>query len=245
MLTTTALLCGAGSIFLAGILRGFTGFGFALAAVPLASLFLPPSKVVAAVLLMQAAIGARDCVREWPRADRDAVLRLSIGALIGTPLGIWALASLPQNVVRVSIGLVVAAAVLASWRPRQSSCTRSKSIVLATGLLSGLCNGLAAMAGPAAIIYFLTFEMRQPVIRSSLLVFFPIASLIALPMSWLSGSLTQAALALAAGGMPFFLLGGWIGAAGFRRFGVASYRPAAIASLGATALASIVRGLAD
>ena len=43
----------AAAILFAGILRGFTGFGFALAAVPLGSLFLPPGLVVAAVRLAQ------------------------------------------------------------------------------------------------------------------------------------------------------------------------------------------------
>ena len=38
-----------GTVFLAGFLRGFTGFGFALAAVPVMSLFLDPAMIVPAI----------------------------------------------------------------------------------------------------------------------------------------------------------------------------------------------------
>ena len=37
-------------VFVASVLRGFTGFGFGLAAVPLLSLALPPAKVVPLVV---------------------------------------------------------------------------------------------------------------------------------------------------------------------------------------------------
>ncbi|HEY0420739.1 MAG TPA: hypothetical protein VGC80_14575, partial [Acetobacteraceae bacterium] len=54
------LAAAALAILFAGVLRGFTGFGFALAAVPLTSLVLPPGLVVASVLVMQAVVGFRD-----------------------------------------------------------------------------------------------------------------------------------------------------------------------------------------
>ena len=44
------------AVFLAAILRGFTGFGFALAAVPLLSLTLPPARVVPIVVILQAIV---------------------------------------------------------------------------------------------------------------------------------------------------------------------------------------------
>ena len=61
-LSAGAWLAATGAILFAAVLRGFTGFGFALAAVPLASLVMPPSRTVAAVLVMQLAIGLRDCI---------------------------------------------------------------------------------------------------------------------------------------------------------------------------------------
>ncbi len=241
---TPALWGGAGAIFAAGILRGFTGFGFALAAVPLASLFLPPRLVVACVLIMQTAIGLRDCVRELPRGDRGVVGWLAFGALFGTPFGVAALALLPQPVIRLALGAIVGIAVLASWQQQPSERAGSPRLALAAGVISGVCNGLAAMAGPAAIVYFLTFEKRVVVMRSSLMAYFPIASAAALPFAWYSGLLTMETVVLAACGMPLMVVGGWLGAFWFRRLGGGAYRRIALGALCFTALASILRGIA-
>ena len=47
------LLVAVLGVFAAAVLRGFTGFGFGLAAVPLLSLALPPAKVVPFVVALQ------------------------------------------------------------------------------------------------------------------------------------------------------------------------------------------------
>ena len=51
------LLIAMFGVFAASVLRGFTGFGFGLAAVPLLSLALPPAKVVPFVVVLQVIVG--------------------------------------------------------------------------------------------------------------------------------------------------------------------------------------------
>jgi uncharacterized membrane protein YfcA len=242
---TLPLLGAAAAILFAALLRGFTGFGFALAAVPLASLFLPPRQVVTAVLLMQVAIGLRDCVVEFRSADWRVVGRFVAGGVFGTPLGVLTLAALPQPVVRLVLGVLVALAVALSWRPRTAAPRPAGGLALGAGFASGICNGLAAMAGPPAILYFFAFEPRQTVMRSSLMVFFPLASALALPMVAASGMLGTQGLVLAAAGLPLMILGSWLGAHGFRRFGGRSYRPVASVALLFTALVTIAKGLSE
>ena len=52
-----ALFIAVFGVFAASVLRGFTGFGFGLAAVPLLSLALPPARVVPFVVVLQVIIG--------------------------------------------------------------------------------------------------------------------------------------------------------------------------------------------
>lgn len=242
----TAPYVGFGAaVLFAALLRGFTGFGFAQAAVPLASLFLPPRQVVTAVLVMQVAIGFRDCIVELRSADWRVVGRFVFGTLFGTPIGVLALAALPQPVVRLALGVLVAGAVALSWRPRHATPRPAGRLAMGAGFASGICNGLAAMAGPPAILYFLTSEPRQTVMRSSLMVFFPLASALALPMVAYSGLLGLQGVALGAGGLPLMVLGGWLGTKGFRRFGHRSYRLVATVALLFTALVTIVKGLSE
>jgi uncharacterized membrane protein YfcA len=51
------LLVAVFGVFAAAVLRGFTGFGFGMAAVPLLSLALPPAKVVPLVVVLQVIVG--------------------------------------------------------------------------------------------------------------------------------------------------------------------------------------------
>ncbi|MBN8892103.1 MAG: sulfite exporter TauE/SafE family protein [Rhodospirillales bacterium] len=244
-LTPATAAGAAAAIAFAAVLRGFTGFGFALAAVPLASMFLPPSHVVATVLVMQAAIGMRDCIVEFRQADWRAVLLMVGGSLFGTPLGVLALAAAPLPLVRLALGALVCLAVVVSWRPRPVVTRDGGRKALLAGFCSGVSNGLAAMAGPPAIIYFLAFQPRLAVMRSSLMVFFPLAALLALPMVAYSGLLGLGSVVLAIFLLPVMVLGGWLGAWAFRRFGHRSYRPFASAALLLTAAATIAKGIAE
>ena len=229
----------------ASLLRGFTGFGFALAAVPLASLVLPPRPVVTAALLMQTAIGLRDCVAERHLADRLAVLRLTLGALGGTPIGLWALTALPSAAVHLALGTLVALAVVVTWRPPSRRGVPRPAWAMLAGFSSGVCNGLAAMSGPPAIFYFLAFEPNRMTIRSSLMVFFPLVSLLAVVVAAGVGLVDRAALLLAAIGFPIMWVGGRLGARMFLKSGHRSYRVVAAAALLLTALASIGKGLVE
>ncbi|MCX7382870.1 MAG: sulfite exporter TauE/SafE family protein [Alphaproteobacteria bacterium] len=232
------------AILAASVLRGFTGFGFAVVAVPLASLVLPPQPVVAAALLMQAAIGARDCFAEAARADWRSVRRLTFGAALGTPLGLLALAALPIAWVRLGLGALVLGATFITWKPVRHRGPPARPWAVFAGFCSGLSNGLAAMSGPPAIVYFLAAENERARVRSSLMTYFPLASLLALPPAWYGGMLGVQALIIAGGGLPIMVAGGWVGTWLFRRYGQTAYRPTAILSLAATGFAAIARGAA-
>jgi uncharacterized protein len=233
------------AVALAGVLRGFTGFGFALAAVPLASLVLPPVRAVPVVILLQLAIGARDCIRERHLADRFSVLGLTGGCVLGTPVGVAALALLPGSVVRLALGAIVLAAVAITWRGPGRPLPRRLWMVAAAGVASGVCNGLAAMGGPPTVLYFMAVEPDRRVMRSSMMVYFPLAAVIVLPGALAAGLIDRSVLAMALVGFPVMLGAGWLGTWAFHRAGHGSYRTAAALALLATALAAILKGAAE
>src|ERR1700680_1749426 len=74
-------------IFAAALLRGFTGYGFGLAAVPLLSLVLPPAKVVPFVVMLQVIAGVGGLRHAWWLCDWRTVRGLSPGLVLGIPIG--------------------------------------------------------------------------------------------------------------------------------------------------------------
>src|SRR5581483_8932066 len=159
----------AAVVGLAAVLRGFTSFGLALAAVPGLTLVLPPAEAVPCVLLLQIAAGAQLVPGTRNAIDWGALAPILIGAIAATPIGTVLLAGVPADAMRAAIGLVLlAAVVLLTRRPlvarRPSLASRG-----AIGVMSGVLNGSTAMAGPPVIAYFLAASASHAAGRASLL----------------------------------------------------------------------------
>lgn len=240
-LSAWAIAAIAAAIVFAAVLRGFTGFGFALAAVPLVSLAISPRQAVPMVILQQLLLGLVDGVKAWRDCDRRSVLHLAAGAVIGVPAGIAALGLLPGTVTRMAIAGIVLAAIALLWKPRRLPFTPGARTAATAGFLAGLCNGLAAMPGPPAIAYYLVTDTEARKVRASLMAFFLATAIIATPGTWAAGLLDRDTVILALAGLPLVLAGGHVGNRLFRRHGAGSYRPIALATLGAAAVAILLR----
>ena len=70
------------AVGLAGLLRGFTGFGFGLAATPLLSLLIPPAELVPIVLLLQVASSFIGFGHSLEHHDRRSTWWLGLSAVL-------------------------------------------------------------------------------------------------------------------------------------------------------------------
>lgn len=101
----------AALIFLvAGIAQAVTGFGLALAAMPLLVLFLDPEQAVVIAVAVGAVITAIAWRRERAHVDVASAPRLTGYALLGLALGLLALTLLSE---RLLTGLLVVSALVA------------------------------------------------------------------------------------------------------------------------------------
>ena len=239
---TLQIALGLVMVFASGMIRGFSGFGLSIAAVPLLSLIMPPAQAIPIVLLLQLLIslsGLRAALQicHWP-----AVRTLAIGALIATPFGAWALARLPAAPVRIAIAVIVFGAVLVLARGfrLQSGAGRH---VLPFGLLSGLFNGLAGLPGPPVIAYFLISPASTAVARASMIVYFLATSAIALAPMAAFGLIDQRSAAAALIAFPVAMVGSALGGRMFQASPDAHYRFVALCLLGVVAGLAGVRAL--
>ena len=236
-LAMSAAVCGA------GVLRGLTGFGFALAAVPLLSLIVPPLEAVVMAQVLQLVMAPIDLVQNRAHVDRVALARLVLGAVVLVPLGVAVASFVSPDLLR----LVIAAVVLAGLGAIISrvKIPDGRGPALAAGGLAGLFAGLAAMPGPPVIAYFLGRGSAPKVTRASSLMFFAFTASVALGTSLVLENGIQISVMLhAVLGLPALLLGTYIGTAIFHRLHDASYRNAAVAVLMISALITGVKGLA-
>ena len=231
-------------VFLAGVLRGFTGFGFALAAVPVLTLFASPAAIVPAIFIIALLSGVEMLPRVWRLANFRAVGHLLSGALIGTPVGVYVLSVLPEAPMRLIIGAVLLLAVLLLWRGPGFKGEPSLPAKIGTGFLSGLLNGGTAMGGPPVVLYFLAAPEGVASGRASLLFYFFFTSIWAIVLLILQGVMTWPSLWLALALSPAMFLGNRLGESLFLKNGGRLYRRVALLFLAAIALLAIARALA-
>jgi uncharacterized membrane protein YfcA len=230
-------------VFAAAVLRGFTGFGFGLAAVPLLSLALPPAEVVPLVVTLQVVIGVAGLRAAAATCDWRAVWLLSPGLIIGVPIGLLILTALPANPVRLAIGAVIAFSVWLIKRGIRLPPNPSRLISFAVGLVSGIVSGLASMGGPPVVVYLLALGHTAARMRATAIVYFMLSGLVSFVPMAVRGMITREILIWAAASFPVLFGGSRVGTWAFARARPRHHRMVALATLSALAVLLIGRAL--
>lgn len=203
-------------ILIAAIIRGFSGFGFALVAVPLLSMIMPPLSFVPVIFGMQIIAllpGLRQTLQDvqWKQ-----IVPLVPGGFLGTWGGLLILYRINPEI----IGFIIAAAVVfvAVFLLKGFRLDRqfTKLEIASVGMLSGLLNGSAGLPGPPVIIAQLVVPNTEKMVRSNLIVFFTILALFGIATIIAGGKLNSTHVYLMATSAPFLVLGTLLGEKLFR-----------------------------
>lgn len=232
-------------VLAAAILRGFTGFGFGLAAVPLLSLALPPAQVVPLVVTLQVVIGLVGLRAAVTECDWRAVRMLAPGLLIGVPVGLLILTSLPANPVRLTIGVLIGLSVWLIHRGMRLPPNPSRLLSLAVGAVGGVISGLASMGGTPIVVYLLALGHSSARMRATAIVYFMLASCTVLVPMVARGLITRDVLIWAAASVPAVFAGSRMGTWAFHRAKPRHHRMVALAILSALAVLLVGRSLLD
>ncbi len=154
-LSTDTLWLIAGVTLGAYLVRGISGFGSSLLAVPIVAQILPLTFIVPCFTVMDAAassalarVGGRAGHIRW-----DEIRRLLIPSFGGILLGIVALKRLPEAWLLLPLGLFVAAFGLRTLLQRADQRRISAWWAFPAGLAGGAVDALFATGGPPFVIY--------------------------------------------------------------------------------------------
>lgn len=237
------LAIASGLVLAAGMLRGFSGFGFAIAAVPLLSLVLEPARVVPVVMLLQVLAGLDTTVRAWRQVDWPRIGWLLAGSTVGLLPGLALLIVLTPDAMRLVIATTVALATLSLALGLRFRAMPGRLAVAGVGLFAGLLNGAAAMPGPPVIALYLAAPTPPAVTRASLVFFFLATGAIGAAAAAAQGLIDLDSLILAAVLTPALALGSLLGERVFRLAATRFYRPIALALLAAIAGVAFMQAL--
>ncbi len=227
------------AILMAGLMRGFTGFGTALIFVPVATQFLP----VAQVILIMGVTGLFSIAvlvpRAWQQADRGEVGVMVLAALVTVPLGLWALSQMDVLVVRwivVAVASVTLLAVITGWRWQGRLGVPGRLMV---GGGAGLMGGMTGLTGPVVIIFYLANARSVQAVRANIILFLGAIDVVLVVTLYLRGQAGMVSLWMAVIlGVPY-MVSTLIGQALFDPAREKAYRMIAYAMVGLAVLSGL------
>jgi uncharacterized membrane protein YfcA len=239
MLADRRFYLAAGVAALAGVVRGFSGFGSALIHVPLISAIYDPRLATVSYILMDLPCTMPFALRAIPRCHWREVLPAIIAGAIAVPLGTYVQKASDPILLRWAMAVLVMcflALVITGWRYRGRPGALPASVA---GFFSGFAGGAAQMSGPPLILYWLGTPGRVAVVRANLLVFFLVLG-ITLVVSYVAqGLVTPRAIAIAMLLWPLYLIALFVGARWFRGATDTGYRRVAYIIVALAALVSL------
>lgn len=170
------------AVCVAGLVRGFSGFGSAMIIMPVAASVLSP--VEAVIFLVAAEIigplpNLPAALREGTPSD---VGLLALGALLALPLGLWGLSVVPQELFGWAVSICVIGLlilVMMGWRYRGAM---TRKLIVGTGAVGGFMTGFAGIPGPPVIMLYMASTLPISIIRANFLLYLVTLDLILVPL---------------------------------------------------------------
>ncbi|MEW6133955.1 MAG: sulfite exporter TauE/SafE family protein [Pseudomonadota bacterium] len=152
-MTAFEIAYAAGVLLLAYFLRGISGFGSGLVAVPLLALVFPLPIVVSVVLLLDFAASLALGGVNFRQVRWDEVRPLVPFGVIGVILGTTLLVSLPRQPLLIGLGVFILFFAARSLLNLHGEKPVSRLWAMPASLVGGTVGGMFGTGGPPYVIY--------------------------------------------------------------------------------------------
>ena len=230
-------------VMVAGLLRGFVGFGAALISVPVFSLVLGPHAAIAVNNVMGLPVVFLLLPEAVRRAERAVVLPICTAIFAAAPIGTWALVSIDPAIMSVAIStlvLLMVAFLASGWRLRGRIGIGK---LVAAGVAGGFVQGVAGVGGPPVVAVALSRPGDASQQRANVLALMTAVSLSSILPLLYHGLFTRQTVIIGLVLIPFYSAATALGARYFTLGGQRHYRRAALATLATIGMATLVASL--
>lgn len=156
------------AVLLAGVVRGYSGFGFSALVMLSGSLVVAPARLLPVVLMLEIAASACMIPATLEAVDWRRLAWLLAGIAVSTPAGVYLLATLPEDVTRLVVSGLVLAAAIAIAAGLSLPDRGGRALPVSTGLVAGGANGAAGVGGLVVVAMLLSTRVAVATTRATL-----------------------------------------------------------------------------
>jgi uncharacterized membrane protein YfcA len=176
-------------VFLATLIRSAFGFGEALIAVPLLTLFIPLRVAAPLAVLLSITVAAIVVAKDWREIHVRSAGWLVSSTLFGIPVGLMLLTSTHQQAVKFALAILIVAFSTYSLVGRRPPELHSdnRAWLLGCGFCAGVLGGAYGMNAPPLVMYGAMRRWSAQHFRATLQAYFLPASTLGMAGYWTAG----------------------------------------------------------
>ncbi len=225
---------------LAGIVRGFSGFGLSAVLVASGSFFIAPKSLIPAAQFLEI-VGSLSLLKSvWKDVNWRWLKAMAAGYVISIPIGVAALAYAPQAILRLGACLVILVASLCLLANVRLPLRDGLGFRFGTGLMAGFLAGSSSVGGMMASVVLFAAELPAKSLRATLVVLFFLSGIYSLSWGLWHGVANAQTFSLGALLAIPMLIGIAIGTRGFSIVSPEQFKRYVLMILAVLAVAGIV-----
>jgi len=209
--------------FLAGIVQGISGFGSALIAMPLLTLFIDVKTAVPLCILHSVLMTSYLSLKMKSHLEKKKILPLLLGSLPGIYFGVTFLKNVDSDVIKLLLGILIVAYSMYSYFLRPQPKTLHKAWAYIAGFGTGFIGSAFSAGGPPTIIYTTLTGWSKDYIKATLTGFFLISAIITAVVHAATGLTTALVIKYFLISSAFVLIGVYAGTKLYNRVSTEVY----------------------
>jgi uncharacterized membrane protein YfcA len=194
-------------IFIASIVRGFTGFGLAMVAVPLIQFIMPVPDTAVFIAMINMIFSILYYKRSKEIVGGQPLGRMALWTGIGVAAGTVVLKFINPAYIQLVWGVLIISVVLFMTGGLHFSFRSDASAMTFSGLLGGLLAGATGITGPPVAIILSAMKTPKEKFNAIISIFIFFAVSYALAFYLISGLIKSETLLLALCSVPALLAG--------------------------------------
>lgn len=231
LFTPDGLALGNGTVIaIIGIMFLYTfvgicaGFGGALTTIPLITLLLPLKMAAPMSVIVGTATALYATWLSRKETQWKSALVLIIFSFVGVPVGLYALASLPDQIMKLGLGGFLILYSFYSLFISRLPVYDKNWIAMPTGVIAGALGSAFSTNGPPVVVYGMLRNLAPAAFRGTLNAFFTANNAAIIGGLATSGILTLSTLKLVLFCIPTMILGSFVGQYVHQRISVRVFR---------------------
>ena len=209
-LTALQLIFSAVIVLVAFVVRGMSGFGSGIVAIPLLALMVPLHAVVPAMALMNYIASLRLGVKDRRLISWRELLPLMPSSIVGILAALYLFKTLNPVVLSKALGVFVIGYALYSLSALRLE-KGSRMWAVPAGALGGMIDTLFSIGGPIYVMYLDTRHLDKTCFRATIATFLLLESGLRLAGYFASGFYGKETLLLCAATLPLMVIGMYLG----------------------------------